>query len=138
MSGMCYGGGEGNRGEVRMHVGGLVYPCCLWSSWCEPLEIYKTEMAYLFSVGSVGNWRWVESAILGGYLVWECYLKSVFPELYGISQDKGTAVADLMNNPNGFLQWDFYFIRPVQDWELESLSNFMEFNLLYFIKWSWA
>ena len=124
MSGMCYGGGEGNRGEVRMHVGGLVYQCCLWPSWCEPLEIYKTEMAYLFSVDSVGNWRWVESAILGGCLVWGMLFEISLPELHEISRDKGTAVADLMNIPNGVLQWDFYFIRPVQDRELESVKFF--------------
>ena len=53
-------------------------------------------------------------------------LKLVFPEQYGISQDKGIAVADIMKISNGVLQWDLHFIRPVQDWELESSSNFLE------------
>lgn len=53
-------------------------------------------------------------------------LKLVFPKQYGISQDKRIAVADLMKISNGILQWDMHFIRPVQHWELESSSNFLE------------
>ena len=38
-------------------------------------------------------------------------------------------MADLMQFPNGVLYWDLEFLQAIQDWELESLSIFL--NVIY-------
>ena len=58
-------------------------------------------------------------------------LKGAFPELFVISGDREASVDDIMSFPNGILHWDIRFSRNVHDWELESLSSFME--LIYSI-----
>ena len=58
-------------------------------------------------------------------------LKGAFPELFAISRDREASVDDIRSFPKGILHWDLRFSRNVHDWELESLSNFME--LIYSI-----
>lgn len=53
-------------------------------------------------------------------------LRSFYPKLFTISQSKEVNVADLMKFPNGVRFWDLNFVRAIQNWELKSLSTFMD------------
>lgn len=53
-------------------------------------------------------------------------LKEVYPELYHIARDKEAWVADHLHFQNGSVTWSLNFIRPAHDWELESISSFIE------------
>jgi hypothetical protein len=61
------------------------------------------------------------------------YISSTFPylELYRIACVKDVAVADFIQFQGEAVHWQVNFIRLVQDWEIESISSFLE--LLYSI-----
>jgi hypothetical protein len=52
-----------------------------------------------------------------------------FPELYRISRDKATFVANHLRVRLGAVHWEMDFIRLTQDWEMVSVSRFLD--LLY-------
>ena len=53
-------------------------------------------------------------------------LKVAFLELYSITCDKDSLVAEVMQHSTGVIHWDVHFSRPIHDWELESLVGFKE------------
>uniref|UniRef100_A0A2N9I916 Reverse transcriptase domain-containing protein n=1 Tax=Fagus sylvatica TaxID=28930 RepID=A0A2N9I916_FAGSY len=53
-------------------------------------------------------------------------LKVVFPELYRIARVKDAVVADHMQFRGVSVHWEVNFTRLIQDWELESVSAFLE------------
>lgn len=63
----------------------------------------------------------------------ESTLKMRFPKLFKISRDKEAHGVDLRFS-TGVLHWDLNFMRAVQDWELESLSNFMDIIYGVFVR----
>ena len=56
-------------------------------------------------------------------------LREAFPELYRIARVKEGVVADFMHFRGGSVHWEVNFTRLIQDWELESISSFLD--LLY-------
>ena len=62
-------------------------------------------------------------------VVWWLSFKYAFPELYGITRLRNASIADLMRCSDGILSCALSFTWSVEDWELKSLSIFMD--LLY-------
>jgi hypothetical protein len=56
-------------------------------------------------------------------------LKELFPDLYRITRDKEALVDKHLRIRNDMVHWELDFIRSIHDWELESISNFLD--LLY-------
>jgi hypothetical protein len=52
--------------------------------------------------------------------------KVTYPELYEISGNTDDYVAMLMSVDSSVLHWDLDFFRNIHDWELESMTSFMD------------
>ena len=77
-----------------------------------------------FEVGTDTNICFWEDVWCGGES-----LKDVFLELHRIARVQDAVVADHVHFRGDFVHWEVQFTRLVQDWELESVSLFLE--LLY-------
>jgi hypothetical protein len=68
------------------------------------------------------------------YDVWcgEVALQERYPDLFRLARNKEALVTHYMQVRNDSTHWCLDFIRPIQDWEMESLSSFLD--LLYTIK----
>jgi hypothetical protein len=66
--------------------------------------------------------------------VWygETALQESFPDLFRLARGRDALVAHYMQVRNESTHWQLDFIRPIQDWELESISSYLD--LLYSTK----
>ena len=60
-------------------------------------------------------------------------LKFAYLELYCIACIKDVAVADFIQFQGEAVHWEVNFICLVQDWEIESISSFLELLYFFFI-----
>jgi hypothetical protein len=74
-----------------------------------------------FEVGTGTNIRFWEDVWCGGEP-----LKDVLPELHRIARVQDAVVADHVHFRDDSVHWEVQFTRLVQDWELESVSLFLE------------
>uniref|UniRef100_A0A2N9EMD6 Reverse transcriptase zinc-binding domain-containing protein n=1 Tax=Fagus sylvatica TaxID=28930 RepID=A0A2N9EMD6_FAGSY len=92
-----------------------------------------------FNKALLGKWLWRYGSERDA--LWRLVVDAKYGSLWGgwcSELGKGpyggigkASVDDIMSFPNGILHWDIRFSRNVHDWELESLSSFME--LIYSI-----
>jgi hypothetical protein len=67
------------------------------------------------------------SKVLFWHDVWcgEIPLKTLFPELFLIARGKDAWVEENMQRQNGTILWNILFSRPIHDWEVERLVDFL-------------
>jgi hypothetical protein len=63
-------------------------------------------------------------------------LKESFPELFCLARNRDALMADLRVVSNNVVNWDISFIKLVHDWEVDSISSFI--NALYSARVGWG
>ena len=59
-------------------------------------------------------------------MVWGFHLEGSLSRFFSIAADKEAAVADYLMIRNGNIHWEVTFERNLQDWEIESLTSFLD------------
>ena len=90
----------------------------IWHGWSSFARFLS------FEVGDGSRIRFWDDVWCGGDP-----LRKVFPELYRIARVKEGVVADFLHIRGDSVHWEVNFTRLIQDWELESVSSFLD--LLY-------
>ena len=67
----------------------------------------------------------VQGKILGGHLVWNGPAVCDLPSLFVLADSKGAMVADVWDSSRGDGVWNPRFMRSFNDWELDSVLNFI-------------
>uniref|UniRef100_A0A2N9EVX7 Reverse transcriptase zinc-binding domain-containing protein n=1 Tax=Fagus sylvatica TaxID=28930 RepID=A0A2N9EVX7_FAGSY len=123
-----------------------------WAQVCQPIHLGGLGIRNLriFNKALLGKWLWRfgnEKEALwrlvivakygdqqGGWSSGELWcgttsLKEAYPDLFRITRNKEAWVKEHLQYHNEVVSWVLNFSRPIQDWEEESLSSFLD--LLY-------
>ena len=82
------------------------------------------EAFFTFIKFEIGDGQYDRFCMIGGIENREVILHEAFPALFNIAQDIEAFVGDFMHGNNGTMLWYITFIRPIKDWELETLKSF--------------
>jgi hypothetical protein len=64
-------------------------------------------------------------------------LKQTYPELYRLARNKDAFIGDYMEHRNGSIHWQLQLTCSVQDWEVESISSFLDLLYSTHVKRDW-
>jgi hypothetical protein len=103
--------------DVRMSYGVSLWKS-IWHGWDDFFRLVK------FDVGNGSRIKFWHDVWCG-----EVALHELYPDLFRLARNKEALVAHYMQICNDSTHWCLDFIRPIQDWEMESLSSFLD--LLY-------
>jgi hypothetical protein len=110
--------GSVGGGRHTSLVGGP-YGVSLWKTISKGLELFSTFLEFKVGDGSrIRFWRDVWCGV-------EPFMV-LFPELYRITRNKEAFVANHLRLRNDVVHWELDFIRLTQDWEMESMSSFLD------------